>query len=342
MLEASRNLVVVADHLTVSADELAALGFFAGCAVADLVSLAGLLRPLTAPAGQVLMRQGEHADSFLLIGSGRARIAHVGAEGDTIEVEVTPGLIIGEIALLRGTSRTATVTVTEPLTGWVGGREALAALLDIPSMMAKLVRTARQRLATFVTPIPVTMRDGSELHLRPVLPGDKERSAHGPVQFSSETLYRRFQSASVPTPSLLAYLFEVDYVEHFVWVLTDGTAIDAPIVADARYVRETPTVAEIAFIVGDDYQGRGIGSFLMEALAVAARSEGIRRFTARVLADNVPMRAILDRYGASWHRDDLGVVTTAFDVPLMRELSLSVAQYRDIRAAALQVIRAVG
>ncbi|MCW2551872.1 MAG: acetyltransferase family proteincyclic nucleotide-binding protein [Mycobacterium sp.] len=289
------------------------------------------------------MRQGEHADSFLLIGSGRVRVAHTGADGEAIEVEVTPGLIVGEIALLRDAPRTATVTVTEQLTGWVGGREAIAAMLDVPAMMDKLVRTARQRLATYVTPIPVTLRDGTELYLRPVLPGDNERTVHGPVQFSSETFYRRFQTTRIPTASLMAYLFEVDYVDHFVWVLTEDRAIDAPIVADARYVREdTPTVAEVAFIVGDDYQGRGIGSFLAEALAVAARSEGIRRFTARVLADNLPMRTILDRYGAQWHRDEQGVVTTAFDVPLMRDLSLSPELYREIRSVARQVIRAVG
>ncbi|MCW2733818.1 MAG: acetyltransferase family proteincyclic nucleotide-binding protein [Mycobacterium sp.] len=289
------------------------------------------------------MRQGEHADSFLLIGSGRVRVAHTGADGEAIEVEVTPGLIVGEIALLRDAPRTATVTVTEQLTGWVGGREAIAAMLDVPAMMDKLVRTARQRLATYVTPIPVTLRDGTELYLRPVLPGDNERTVHGPVQFSSETFYRRFQTTRIPTASLMAYLFEVDYVDHFVWVLTEDRAIDAPIVADARYVREdTPTVAEVAFIVGDDYQGRGIGSFLAEALAVAARSEGIRRFTARVLADNLPMRTILDRYGAQWHRDEQGVVTTAFDVPLMRDLSLSPELYRQIRSVARQVIRAVG
>ena len=233
--------------------------------------------------------------------------------------------------------------MTEQLTGWVGGREAIAAMLDVPLMMAKLVRTARQRLATYVTPIPVTLRDGTELHLRPVLPGDNERTVHGQVQFSSETFYRRFQTTRTPTAALMAYLFEVDYVDHFVWVLTAERAIDAPIVADARYVREaSPTVAEIAFIVGDDYQGLGIGTFLMEALAVAARSEGIRRFTARVLADNLPMRTILDHYGAKWHRDEQGVVTTAFDVPLMRDLSLSADLYREIRATARQVIRAVG
>jgi CRP-like cAMP-binding protein len=332
----------VAGSLSVSADELAALDFFSGCPTATLVPLASCLRPLTAQPGQVLMRQGEHADSFLLIGAGRARVTHTGAEGDVIEVEVAPGLIVGEIALLRDVPRSATVTVTDALSGWVGGREAIAAMLDVPFMMDKLVRTARQRLAAFVTSIPVTMRDGSELHLRPVLPGDRERTAHGPVEFSSETFYRRFQTTRMPTPSLMAYLFEVDYVDHFVWVLTEGKGIDAPVVADARFVREASTVAEVAFIVGDDYQGRGIGSFLMEALAVAARSEGIRRFTARVLADNVPMRTILDHYGAQWHRDEQGVVTTAFDVPLMRDLSLSPELYREIRSVATQVIRAVG
>lgn len=329
--------------MTVSADELAALDFFAGCPAATLEPLAARLQPLTAPAGQVLMRQGEHADSFLLIGSGRARVRHTGEDGDVIEVELTPGLIVGEIALLRDVPRTATVTVSEPLTGWVGGPEAITAMLDVPYMMAKLVRTARQRLAAFVTSIPVTMRDGTVLHLRPVLPGDKERTAHGPVQFSSETFYRRFQTTRSPTAALMAYLFEVDYVHHFVWVLTDGRGIDAPVVADARFVREdSPTVAEVAFIVGDDYQGRGIGSFLVEALAVAAHSEGIRRFTARVLADNVPMRTILDHYGAHWHRDEQGVVTTEIDVPLMRDSSLPHELYGEIRSAAQQVIRAIG
>ena len=53
------------------------------------------------------------------------------------------------------------MVATEPLTGWVGGHEAFAAMLDVPGMMDKLVRTARQRLAAFITPIPIQMRDDS-------------------------------------------------------------------------------------------------------------------------------------------------------------------------------------
>ena len=61
----------------------------------------------------------------------------------------------------------------------------------------------------------------------------------------------------------------------------------------------------------------------MAALAVAARGDGVRRFSARVLSDNLAMRAILDQFGAHWQRDDLGVVTTVIDVPALRDLPIS-------------------
>jgi len=326
----------------VRADELAALDVFAGCPTEALVPLAAQLRPLTAAPGQVLMQQGELAVSFLIIGSGRAEVTHTGVDGHYTVVGLSPGLIVGEIALLRDAPRTATVVATERLTGWVGGREAFATMLDIPGMMEKLLRTARQRLAAFITPIPVHLRDGTELFLRPVLPGDNERTTNDSVEFSSDTLYRRFQSTRIPKKSLMTYLFEVDYVDHFVWVMTNGT--DGPVVADARFVRDEadPTMAEVAFIVADAYQGRGIGTFLMGALAVAAGYDGVQRFSARVLAENYPMRTILDQFGAVWHREDLGVVTTIIDVPQPRALPFPPELVKEIRGVTRQVIRAVG
>ncbi len=327
---------------TVRPEDLAALEVFTGCPGEALIPLAAQLQPLAATPGQVLMRQGEHAVSFLVIGSGRAEVTHTAADGVTTVVELSPGMIVGEIALLRDVPRTATIVATEQLTGWVGGRDAFATMLEVPGMMDKLVRTARQRLAAFITPIRVRVRDGTTLYLRPVLPGDSERTIHGPVEFSGETLYRRFQSTRGPTEALMSYLFAVDYVDHFVWVMTDGA--DGPVVADARFVRDEddPASAEVAFIVGDDYQGRGIGSFLMSALAVAAGSDGVQRFSARVLSDNVPMRTILDQFGAHWERDDPGVVTTVIDVPRPRSLPLSPRMVRRIRDTARQVMRAVG
>ncbi|MCV7332793.1 GNAT family N-acetyltransferase [Mycobacterium cookii] len=302
--------------------------------------LAASLQPLEAVAGQTLMQQGEQAVSFLLISSGTAEIRHV-ADDDTVTVEeVSDGMIVGEIALLRHIPRTATVTTTEPLIGWIGDSDAFARLVHIPGIMSRLVRTVRQRLAAFVTPIPVRVRDGTELLLRPVLPGDSARTLQGHVRFSSDTLYRRFMSARVPSTALMDYLAEVDYVDHFVWVMTD---LDGNPMADARFVREDhdPTVAEIAFTVADEYQGRGIGSFLIDALSIAARVAGVEKFTGRMLADNVAMRTIIDHYGAVWHRDDVGVVTFIADVPDPHRSPLGRDMAAEINHSARQVIRAV-
>lgn len=314
------------------------MDIFAGCPGEDLLPLAGSLQPLRAPTGRLLMRQGEQAVSFLLISSGTAEIKHVGDDGVVIIEHASPGMIVGEIALLRDSPRTATVTAAESLTGWIGDTEAFARMVQIPGVTQRLLRTARQRLAAFITPIPIRVRDGTLLLLRPVLPGDSERTVHGHIRFSSDTLYRRFMTARLPSPALMHYLSEVDYVDHFVWVVTET----GDPVADARFVRDKsdPTVAEIAFTVADAYQGRGIGSFLIGALSIAAEVDGIEKFSARMLSDNGPMRAIMDRHGAVWRREDIGVISTVIDVPRRHDLPREEA--RQIRRVARQVIEAVG
>lgn len=331
----------MAELTEASAADLAALEFFSGCRPSSLVELAAQLRPLQAAAGQVLIRQGDQAVTFMLIESGRVQISHAVPDAEPVVLDIEPGLIVGEIALLRDAPRTATVIATEPVTGWIGDRDAFDTILHLPGMFDRLVRIARQRLAAFITPIPVQVRNGDWFYLRPVLPGDVERTLNGPVEFSSETLYRRFQSVRKPTKALLEYLFEVDYTDHFVWVLTEGAL--GPVIADARFVREghDATTAEVAFTVGDDYQGRGIGTLLMGALVVSAGYVGVQRFSARVLSDNYAMRRILDRLGATWQREDLGVVVTEVDVPPVDTVPFSPDLIGQIRDATRQVIRAV-
>ncbi len=328
-------------ELTSRADELAGMGIFEGCSAEDLTPLAAVLQPLRAAAGQLLMRQGERAVSFLLISSGAAEVSHSGDDGAVIVNEVSAGMVVGEIALLRDSRRTATVTTSTPLFGWIGDERAFAQMVQIPEVIGRLVRTARQRLVAYIAPIPIQVRDGTELLLRPVLPGDDERTVHGQVEFSGETLYRRFMSSRIPSPALMHYLFEVDYVDHFVWVVTD---LDGSPVADARFVRDLhdATVAEIAFTVADAYQGRGIGTFLIAALAIVARLAGVEKFSARVLSENLPMRAILDHHGAFWERDDPGIVTTFIDVPTATEPLLSQDVARQIKDVGRQAIQTVG
>lgn len=332
----------MAEWITARAAELSQLSVFADCFAADLYPLAMLLEPLHAHDGDVLMCQGEAAQFFLIIGAGGVVVVHTNADGGTVETTVDAGQVIGEIALLRHAPRVATVRAAGEVTGWSGGDEAFDRMIELPGVLAMLVRTARQRLAAFITPIPVRLADGTELLLRPVLPGDDQRSSNAAVEFSTETIYRRFMSTRAPSPALMHYLFEVDYVDHFVWVLVDGA--DGPVVADVRFVRSEDDAdsAEIAFIVADDYQGRGIGSFLMEALIIAAHVGGVRRFTARLLAENGPMRSILDRFGAHFERDEPGVIATEFDVPAVDGLAIEPAVADRIRSVARQVMRAVG
>ena len=322
----------------VSTGELAALNVFADIPAQDLAALAGNLEVLHAAAGEVLMRQGERAVSFSIITSGRVEIRHVGPDGQVAVTELSPGTIIGEIALLRDAPRTATVIAKDEVCGYVGYNAAFECMLAIPVVAGRMVRTARQRLAAYITPIPVSAEDGAGLLLRPVLPGDAERFKVSGA-FSRQTLYRRYQGG-VPTEARLAYLFEVDYVDHFVWVVTDGE--DGPVVADARFVRDQddPTIAEIAFTVADAYQGRGIGTVLFAALAVAARVDGVTKFHARVLSDNLPARALLDRLDAPWIRDEPGVVAATVEVPDPTKLPVKIEHLKQIQDVARQVIRA--
>ena len=283
------------------------------------------------------MRQGEPALSFLIIAGGRTEIRHTRPNNVTTVAAVSSGLIVGEIALLRHAPRTATVIAIEDLHAYVGCECAFTALLEIPDIAEKLLRMARQRLAAFITPIPIRLRDGTVLYLRPVLPGDGERVRTGHVWFSPETHCRRYLSACTPNEALLSYLSAVDYVDHFVWVVTDG--VDGPVVADARFIRDDhdPTLAEIAFTVADLYQGRGLGTILVGALVVAGRMDGIERLQARVLADNAPARALLDRLHMQWERDEPGGVTATVAIPDPKNLPVdSSEEIRDLARRDIQ------
>lgn len=284
------------------------------------------------------MRQGERAQSFTITASGRVEVSHVGRDGQVVLTELSPGTIIGEIALLRHAPRTATVTAKDDVRGYIGDNAAFDCMLATPLVAARMVRTARQRLAAYIAPIPVTSRDGAKLLLRPVLPGDAERFK-GNGSFSRETLYRRYQGGA-PTEGRLAYLFEVDYVDHFVWIVIDG--VEGPVIADARFIRDEddPASAEVALTVADAYQGRGIGTLLLGALAVAARVDGITRFHARVLSDNPPARALGDKVNAHWKQEEPGVVTTTGQIPDFDDLPLDHVTCRKIRYVAHQVIHA--
>jgi len=303
---------VLSDRDAIVAD-LARCDVLTAAARGDLESLAEFLTPLAAPAGTVLLRRGDVAEQFLLVTSGSARVAF-GEEAAPKVAVVAQGSIVGEMALLRGTRRSATVTAMTGTRGLKGGRAAFARLLAIPGVLDKVVTTARQRLAAGMVPVPVTLRDGTAAGLRPIFPGDQYELVRGERLFSAQTRYRRFFAAVDLTPALARYLAEVDYVDHFAWVAVDNAAVP---VGGVTYVRSVSdrALADISFLIEDEFQGRGLGTLLMGALAIAARRNGIARFAADVLAENAPMRAILDRAGITWELAEAGVVHGCAVVP---------------------------
>jgi len=128
----------------------------------------------------------------------------------------------------------------------------------------------------------VALRDGTRVRLRPILPEDKAVLVEGFRRLSPESRYRRFMAPIQElTDDELRYLTEIDYVDHFAWLALDLEQPGHPGIGVGRYVRipEEPDVAEAAVTVVDDYyQGRGVGTLLLEALGAVALENGIRRF----------------------------------------------------------------
>src|SRR2546421_2914393 len=128
----------------------------------------------------------------------------------------------------------------------------------------------------------VRLASGTEVVIRPMRADDGDRLRAAYERLSAQTKYRRFLA---PKPSLskadVRYLVEVDGSSHVALV---ATAADDPerIVAVGRFVRlaEDPQTAEVAIVVGDRFQGEGLGSELLERLAEAARRSGIDRLQA--------------------------------------------------------------
>ncbi len=138
---------------------------------------------------------------------------------------------------------------------------------------------------------------GERFQARPVVPADEPLLVAGFEQLSEEARRMRF---FVPTPRLsrsqVHYLTSVDQVNHVAVGVLDG---GAPI-AVGRYIRldADPKAADVAITVADSHHRRGIGLFLVGALAAAAVSRGIEMLHFDVLAENEPMLRLLERVGA--------------------------------------------
>jgi RimJ/RimL family protein N-acetyltransferase len=171
--------------------------------------------------------------------------------------------------------------------------------------------------------------DGRLVIIRPIRADDVERLQAAHQRLSPLTRYRRFlTSKPYLSASDAAYLSDVDGCNHFALVATSAEPADdpgAPIIAVARFVRspQDPAAAEFAIVVGDAWQGEGIGRELMGRLVDAAVTRGVSRFEATMLADNVAIQRLSERFaGGPLRRRRTGnTFEVRFELPTRRPVA---------------------
>jgi GNAT superfamily N-acetyltransferase len=162
-------------------------------------------------------------------------------------------------------------------------------------------------LGELTFPIEFELRDGSVVQIRPVEPGDRDLIETGIAAMSVESRFHRFLTPlDHLTDEQLRYLTEIDGVHHAALIACawrDEVIIGGGV---ARYARtpDEPDCAEAALAVTDDIQGLGLGSRLFALLIRLATENGYRKLAGYLHRDNLPMRAIFDRLGATYHAED--------------------------------------
>ena len=184
----------------------------------------------------------------------------------------------------------------------------------------------------------VLLTDGSAVHMRQIRPQDAPAIVEFHSRMSERTRYLRYFSPypSIPERDLERFV-NVDHHEREAFVIVSGSRI----MAVGRYERLGPDSpdAEVAFVVEDAHQGRGIGSVLLEHLAEAARENGITRFVAEVLPQNGGMLRVFSDFGYQVQRQYAdGVVHLSFPIA-PTEKSREVQESREHRTEAKSIAR---
>ncbi len=156
--------------------------------------------------------------------------------------------------------------------------------------------------ASHITPAykqEVTLLNGSQAVIRLITAADKERLLAFFNRLSPETRYLRFHYTKCElSENELECFCDVDYNNTLAIVAKVLREQFKDIIAIGRYYRlPNKHSAEVAFVIEDGYQGRGIGTRLVEWLANIARDNGITTFEADVLAENEEMMAVFRDYG---------------------------------------------
>jgi GNAT superfamily N-acetyltransferase len=158
------------------------------------------------------------------------------------------------------------------------------------------------------------MKDGTRVTIRAVRPSDRNRFLEAFRLLEKDSIYTRFFShRNHLSDAEIDRAVNVDFVREVALVVTTETVRGEVIIASGRYIAtdgpSTERSAELAFVVEEDYQGRGIASRLLAHLAALARHQSLTQFEADVLSQNRAMLAVFKRGGFPMRqRRDGGVI----------------------------------
>ncbi len=181
-----------------------------------------------------------------------------------------------------------------------------------------------------VTKITHTLRDGAPIVLRPVGPDDRERLRIGFSRLSETTRFQRFfRGMSRLREDDITYLTQIDHANHVAWAALDPTDPSEPGLGLARFIRDAndPTTAEVAWVVLDAHQRRGIGTILLAILLIRAKQVGVTSLRAIVRPDNGPVLDWMRGLGAE-ESGEPGLIHE-FHLPVGRPVSFTPAA-RDL------------
>jgi len=181
-----------------------------------------------------------------------------------------------------------------------------------PKFREELVEVARKRHYIFGDQLPpstddlifiegykssCTLKDGKTVEFRPLLPSDEFAYRNFFYSLQEKTIYFRFfyKLRTFTHEAVQKQWASLDYRQNISIIGLARKGGHKEIISIGSYAKDTHQRAEVAFVVREDYQGQGIGSYLLELLEKIAKTNGFNAFTATVLRENASMLKVFKK-----------------------------------------------
>jgi acyl-CoA hydrolase len=267
--------------------------------------------------------------------SGKAIIAMPSTAKDGTVSRIVPHLTEGAgVVTTRGDVH---YVVTEYGVAYLHGKSIRQRVLDLtniahPKFRKELIQAAKTQNYIYQDQIELawdqvsypeelehhaTLRDGTEMFFRPIKPVDEPALSEMLYSLSEESVRTRYMTRTVAFAHKdIQQLANIDYKNDLAIVGVVPGVSGEEVVAIAQYFLDPKTqAAEVAFLVQDEWQKKGMGTFLLEYITQIATQRGVQRFYAKVLPNNKSMLAVFHNSGYSVNTEfDGDVYSISYDL----------------------------